>query len=104
MSPMPTSAMSKWQGTVEIGFIEPYTDTTDHKLQWFDFKDMDGFCLFDILPYAANGTPMDGGEGVCREVGQWFVLNELGWDEYDEVCRRMRGSSIRIDMSGIDLG
>ena len=93
----------KWQGTVEIGFIVPYTDSSDMQLRRFDFQDMDGDTLFDILPYAADGTPMDGAEGVCREAGQWFVLG-LGWAEYDEICGRMRGSSIRIDLSGIDLG
>ena len=98
-----TTRVSKWQGTVEIGFIVPFTDSSEHHLHRFDFQDVDGDTLFDILPYAANGTPYDSGEGVCREVGQWFVLNVLGWDEYDEICRRMRGSSIRVDLSGIDL-
>jgi len=93
----------KWQGKVEIGFIVPYTDTTDYHLRWLEFQDINGNPLFDILPYAGNGTPYDGAEGMCRAAGQYFVLN-LGWDEYDQVCRRMRGSTIRVDLSGIDLG
>ena len=93
----------KWQGTVEIGSITPYV-SEEWGLKGFDFRDMDGDLMFDIIPYAANGTPMDGGEGVCREAGQWFVLNVLGWAEYDQICGCMKGTSIHVDLSGIDLG
>ncbi|KKM74560.1 hypothetical protein LCGC14_1399190 [marine sediment metagenome] len=93
----------KWQGKVEIGSITPYT-SKEWGLKGLDFRDMDGDTMFDIIPYAADGTPYDSGEGVCREAGQWFVLNKLGWAEYNEICGRMKGSSIRIDLSGIDLG
>ncbi len=93
----------KWQGTVEIGFIVRRTWEA-WGIRVLEFQDTDGDTLFEIIPYAADGTPYDGGEGVCREAGQWFVLNKLGWAEYDEICGRMRGSSIRVDLSGIDLG
>ena len=93
----------KWQGTVEIGFITSYANEA-RGLKGLDFRDMDGDLMFDTIPYAADGTPMDGGEGVCRQAGIWFVLNKLGWAEYDQVCRRMRGSTIRVDLLGIDLG
>ncbi|KKN47207.1 hypothetical protein LCGC14_0665480 [marine sediment metagenome] len=102
---MPTSATAnKWQGEVEIGFIIPCIDESEYHLRRFVFQDMEGNNLFDILPYAADGTPMDGGEGVCRAAGQAFVLDELGWTEYDEIQRRMTGTTIRVDLSGIDLG
>jgi len=94
---MQTPVMSKWQGTVEIGFVIPYIDESEHHLRRLEVQDMDGDYLFDILP------SQDGCEGVCREAGQTFVLS-LGWNEYDQMCGRMKGSSIRIDLSGIDLG
>ena len=94
----------KWQGKVEIGYTVSFIDQSEYHLRQVEFQDMDGDPIFDILPYAYDGTPYDGGEGVCREAGQWFVLNVLGWAEYDEICGRMKGSTIRIDLSGIDLG
>ncbi len=94
--------MSKWRGTVEIRGIapDPYANPQYKK---FAFYDADGDSLFDIQPFAGDGTPLDSGPAVCGAVGQLFVLG-LGWAEYDEICGRMRGSSIRIDLSGIDLG
>lgn len=92
---------NKWQGTVEIRGIAPNPYPSPYNK--FDFFDEDGEYLFDIQPFAGDGTPMDGTHALCGAVGQWFVLG-LGWDEYDQVCKRMTGSSIRIDLSGFDLG
>ncbi len=94
--------MSKWQGTVEIRGIAPDPYITQYNM--FSFYDGDGDYLFDIQPFAGDGSPMDSVYALCGKVGQCFVLNVLGWDEYDQVRRRIRGSSIHIDLSGIDLG
>jgi len=91
----------KWQGKIEIGGIAPDSYITQYDR--FSFYDIDGDYLFDIQPFAGDGTPMDSVHALCGAVGQCFVLNELGWDEYDQVCRRMRGSTIHVDLSGIDL-
>ncbi len=95
--------LDKWQGTVEIRGIAPDPYGQGPRFKRFSFYDADGEYLFDIQPFAGDGTPMDGAHALCGAVGQWFVLG-LGWAEYDEICGRMKGSTIRIDLSGIDLG
>ena len=84
----------KWQGRVEVSRIEP-SWSGDHLC--LDFLDSEGDYMFSIMPRRDNALY------VCAMAGQDFVLNTLGWEEYDEVCRRMRGVRIIVDLSGIDF-
>ncbi len=59
--------------------------------------DEEGTCMFSIIPRWDNALH------VCAMVGQEFVLNRLGWDEYDEVCRCMKGSRLVVDLSGMEF-